>query len=52
MAGKASAINDKICIRCMCCHEVCRFNAICIGRPFSGRVIWGIVRVFRTVSGR
>jgi len=52
MDGKTSAINDKICIRCMCCHEVCRFNAIYIRRPVFGSVIWGIVRVFRGVSGR
>jgi len=25
----------------MCCHEVCRFNAIYIDRPFLGAVIYG-----------
>ncbi len=47
MMGKTSAINDKICIRCMCCHEVCRFNAIYIDRPFLGAVIYGRVRIAR-----
>ena len=28
MNNKKANINRSICIRCMCCHEVCRFNAI------------------------
>jgi len=47
MAGKNTAINTKLCICCMCCHEVCRFNAICPGRPFFGTVIYGMLRAAR-----
>jgi uncharacterized protein (DUF362 family)/NAD-dependent dihydropyrimidine dehydrogenase PreA subunit len=47
MSGKTSVINAKLCIRCMCCHEVCRFNAIYPGRPFFGTVIYGMLRAAR-----
>ena len=47
MVGKTAAINNKICIRCMCCHEVCRFNAIYPGRPFLSSIIYGLVRIVR-----
>jgi uncharacterized protein (DUF362 family)/Pyruvate/2-oxoacid:ferredoxin oxidoreductase delta subunit len=43
MVGKIAVINDKLCIRCMCCHEVCRFNAIVPRRPFIGNVVYSIV---------
>lgn len=32
-------IDHGICIGCMCCHEVCRFNAITPTRPLIGRII-------------
>jgi uncharacterized protein (DUF362 family)/NAD-dependent dihydropyrimidine dehydrogenase PreA subunit len=47
MAGKTSAIDAKLCICCMCCHEVCRYDAIYPGRPFFGTVIYGILRAAR-----
>ena len=47
MVGKTAVINDKLCIRCMCCHEVCRFNAIFPRRPFFGTVIYGMLRAVR-----
>ncbi len=47
MTGKNAVIDAKICIRCMCCHEVCRYDAIYISRPFFGTVIYGILRVAR-----
>ena len=47
IAGKKAAINTKLCIRCMCCHEVCRYNAIYPGRPFFGMVIYGMLRAAR-----
>jgi uncharacterized protein (DUF362 family)/Pyruvate/2-oxoacid:ferredoxin oxidoreductase delta subunit len=47
MVGKTAAINEKLCIRCMCCHEVCRFNAIYPVRPFWGNMMYGMYRVAR-----
>ena len=47
MVGKTAAINNRLCIRCMCCHEVCRFNAIYPGRPFLSSIIYGLVRIVR-----
>jgi uncharacterized protein (DUF362 family)/Pyruvate/2-oxoacid:ferredoxin oxidoreductase delta subunit len=36
--GKAR-IDRRTCIRCMCCHEVCRFNAIALQRSAVGRAL-------------
>jgi uncharacterized protein (DUF362 family)/NAD-dependent dihydropyrimidine dehydrogenase PreA subunit len=47
IAGKKAAINNKLCIRCMCCHEVCRFNAIYPGRPVFGAVLHGVLSAAR-----
>lgn len=47
MAGKTSVIDAKLCIRCMCCHEVCRYDAIYPGRPFFGAAIYGVLRAAR-----
>jgi uncharacterized protein (DUF362 family)/NAD-dependent dihydropyrimidine dehydrogenase PreA subunit len=47
MNAKTSVLDAKLCIRCMCCHEVCRFDAIYQGRPFFGMVIYGILRASR-----
>jgi uncharacterized protein (DUF362 family)/NAD-dependent dihydropyrimidine dehydrogenase PreA subunit len=52
ISGKTAAINKKTCIRCMCCHEVCRFNAVYVGRPVFGTAVYGMVRVLRKVTGR
>ena len=47
IVGKTAAINDKLCIRCMCCHEVCRFNAVYPVRPFLGNIMYGLFRAVR-----
>ncbi|MGA7844967.1 MAG: DUF362 domain-containing protein [Dehalococcoidales bacterium] len=47
MAGKTSVIDAKLCIRCMCCHEVCRYDAIYPGRPLFGAAIYGVLRAAR-----
>jgi uncharacterized protein (DUF362 family)/NAD-dependent dihydropyrimidine dehydrogenase PreA subunit len=47
MAGKTSVIDAKLCIRCMCCHEVCRYDAIYQGRPLFGAAIYGVLRAAR-----
>jgi uncharacterized protein (DUF362 family)/NAD-dependent dihydropyrimidine dehydrogenase PreA subunit len=47
MDGKTSVIDAQLCIRCMCCHEVCRFDAIYSGRPFFGMLIYGMLRAAR-----
>jgi len=39
---KLAVITEQTCIRCMCCHEVCRFNAIHPTRPIIGRVVLSI----------
>jgi uncharacterized protein (DUF362 family)/NAD-dependent dihydropyrimidine dehydrogenase PreA subunit len=47
--GKVAEINRALCVRCMCCHEVCRFNAIVPRRPFFGSMIYGAVKAVRLV---
>ena len=49
MVGETAVINDQLCIRCMCCHEVCRFNAIYPYRPFLGNIIYGMIGTIRRV---
>ncbi|MDP2919259.1 MAG: DUF362 domain-containing protein [Dehalococcoidia bacterium] len=46
-----AVVDYASCIRCMCCHEVCRFNAIIPRRPFLGNVIYGGVKGVRRVAG-
>ncbi len=44
--GIARIDKDK-CIQCMCCHEVCRFNAIAISRPWLGNLIHRVARLLQ-----
>jgi len=39
VASKTARINPALCIQCMCCHEVCRFNAIVPTRSAIGVVV-------------
>jgi uncharacterized protein (DUF362 family)/NAD-dependent dihydropyrimidine dehydrogenase PreA subunit len=50
--GNLAVIDHSLCIRCMCCHEVCRFNAIIPRRPFLGNVIYSGVKGMRMVVGK
>lgn len=47
MAGKNAAIDANRCIRCMCCHEVCRYDAVYLSRPFIGTLTYGVLRAVR-----
>ena len=47
--GKTASIDYNLCIRCMCCHEVCRYNAIIPRRPFIGETIYRMAGVIRKV---
>ncbi|MGC9529950.1 MAG: DUF362 domain-containing protein [Candidatus Bipolaricaulaceae bacterium] len=51
VSGKAR-IYTATCIRCMCCHEACRFGAVILRRPPAGAVIHGLVRVGRRLTAR
>ena len=41
--GKAR-ISRRACIRCMCCHEACRYDAIALGRSPLGRALRPLLR--------
>jgi uncharacterized protein (DUF362 family)/NAD-dependent dihydropyrimidine dehydrogenase PreA subunit len=49
LPDKTAKIEHSICIRCMCCHEVCRYDAIVPRRPFLGNIIYRIVSAVRKV---
>jgi uncharacterized protein (DUF362 family)/Pyruvate/2-oxoacid:ferredoxin oxidoreductase delta subunit len=50
--GKAW-LDQTVCIHCMCCHEVCRFEAIRVRKRFPGRVIHRLEALWKVVqSGR
>ncbi|MFQ6108781.1 MAG: DUF362 domain-containing protein [Candidatus Aminicenantales bacterium] len=35
-------IDENMCIHCMCCHEVCRFQAIRLKQTIGGKIIRGL----------
>ncbi|MBT3362500.1 MAG: DUF362 domain-containing protein [Chloroflexi bacterium] len=39
MSSKIAKINDSMCIKCLCCHEVCRYDAIVRRQSFGGRLL-------------
>lgn len=47
VSNKMAKIDHDICIECMCCHEVCRFDAIVLKRSTSGRIIHFLVNTLR-----
>ena len=54
VSSKTAKIDHDICIECMCCHEVCRFNAIVPKRSITGRTIQffaNILRKLRATAG-
>lgn len=51
-AGPVVRIERKACIGCMCCHEVCRFSAVRLGRKPLGRVIGSTGRIVKRLGFR
>jgi len=45
VSGKKAQINHSICVQCMCCHEVCRFNAIQLKRSMTGTLINFVIKM-------
>lgn len=37
ISGRTAKIDHRVCLRCLCCHEVCLFGAITLWRPVFGR---------------
>lgn len=46
-SSQTAKIAHDICIECMCCHEVCRFDAIVPKQSTSGRIIRFLVNTLR-----
>jgi len=47
VSGEIAKIDYGICIQCMCCHEVCRFDAIVPRQSIAGSTIQFLVRILR-----
>ena len=47
VSSKTAKIDHGICIECMCCHEVCRFNAIVPKRSITGSTIQFLVNILQ-----
>ena len=47
VSSKMAKIDHGICIECMCCHEVCRFNAIVPKQSIAGSTIQFLVNILR-----
>ena len=43
-------IDKSRCIHCMCCHEVCRFQAIHLGQRPLGKVIRGLAFLHKKIA--
>jgi uncharacterized protein (DUF362 family)/ferredoxin len=52
IANKTATIDKAKCIQCMCCHEVCRDNAIALQRSFIGSVMSLLVTIARKILRR
>jgi uncharacterized protein (DUF362 family) len=50
MSNEIAKVNDGICIKCMCCHEVCRYDAIVARKALAGRVIDFVSQIFKKES--
>ena len=53
--NKKAIIKKEACIDCMCCHEVCRFNAIALERSIIGTIVHPcsiMVSALRSLSAR
>jgi len=50
VSNEIAKVNDGICIKCMCCHEVCRYDAIVPRKAFAGRVLDFVTGIFKKAS--
>ncbi len=49
VSGKTAKIDYGICIQCMCCHEVCRFDAIVPKQSIAGSTIQFLVNILPNI---
>jgi len=47
VSGEIAKIDYGICIQCMCCHEVCRFNAIVPKQSIVGSILQFLANILR-----
>jgi len=49
VSGGTAKIDYGICIQCMCCHEVCRFDAIVPKRSIAGSTIQFLINILPNI---
>jgi len=52
VSGETAKIDYAICIQCMCCHEVCRFDAIVPKRSIAGSIMHFLVNILPNILRR
>jgi uncharacterized protein (DUF362 family)/NAD-dependent dihydropyrimidine dehydrogenase PreA subunit len=52
MFDKTAGIDKTKCIQCMCCHEVCRDNAIVLRRSPAGSIVSEFINITRKILKR
>jgi len=50
VSNDVAKVNNGICIKCMCCHEVCRDDAIVPRKALAGRALDFITGIFKKAS--
>ena len=43
-------VDKNLCIHCMCCHEVCHFQAIKLKQKFWGKVLRGVMFLYNRIN--
>jgi uncharacterized protein (DUF362 family)/Pyruvate/2-oxoacid:ferredoxin oxidoreductase delta subunit len=51
VSGKTAKIDYRVCLHCLCCHEVCHFDAIRLWRPVSGHLLDCLVKTWQRLMG-
>ena len=50
VGSEVARVNNGICIKCMCCHEVCRYDAIVPKKAFAGRTLDFVTQIYKKAS--
>jgi Fe-S-cluster-containing hydrogenase component 2 len=44
------SIDKSLCIHCMCCHEVCRFQAVKLKQRTVGKLVDGLSALYGKIT--
>jgi ferredoxin len=52
MHGPVARIDHELCIECMCCHEVCRYDAVVLRRSLTSKAVERVGNAARRLGRR